>query len=285
MSFRARSLATQPSGSAGTGSVEHVPAPASPPATPRPQATPPRRGGALSAAVKDDPVTRRLFIATFVVIALWLATVVGFVSTSSFASNAPRTSAERTMKVYEHEIAARTMTPKKWADYVMLLTSSGQYSRAQETINGLLGQKAVDEKSLIMLEQARLNFARRDFAGAITAADRAIAQAKIDLKTDRKTQADRGFSDTDARLPQEEDAVLLKAEAYQAAGAPKKAIAEFNTYLTYQPTAANVYVERGDMKAAAGDKAGARADYRKALRFTPDDSHALEGLRKIGDES
>ncbi len=67
-------------------------------------------------------------------------------------------------------------------------------------------------------------------------------------------------------------------------GDSARAIEQYTTFLYYQPTAANIYVRRGDVKADAGDSAGAEADYREALRFVADDQAALAGLKKIGAE-
>lgn len=233
------------------------------------------------AVLKSDPVVRRLVVATFFVIALWLAGFIGFLTTNQVLPDAPRTSAERALNVYQVEIDGKRMTAQDWSDYIALLISSGQYGTAQGTIREAM--KAIkNEKSLVLLQQARLDFAREDYQAAVTSADAAIAQAKKDFELQKKEAARRGLPPEGDHLPQEETAVLLKGEAYQAAGAPRKALEAFSAYLEFQPTAANVYIERGDMRAAVGDKKGAEADYRKALTFTPDDARAREGLSKIG---
>lgn len=238
---------------------------------------------AVSASFTSDPVVRRLIVATFLVVALWLAAFVGFLSTNQILPDAPRTSAERALKVYEVEIDGKRMTGKDWSDYIALLISSGQYGKAQATI-GEAKKVLKHETSLVLLQQARLDFARGDYEDAVASADAAIAQAKKDYEYQAKEAGRKGLPADGDRLPQEETAVLLKGEAFQAAGEPAKAIEAFDIYLKYQPTAANVFVERGDMKLAVGDEAGAEADYRKALEFTPDDSRARKGLSRIGVE-
>jgi tetratricopeptide (TPR) repeat protein len=53
-------------------------------------------------------------------------------------------------------------------------------------------------------------------------------------------------------------------------------------YLEFEPRAANVLADRAHLKLQTGDREGAEADYREALRYVPDLPEALEGLQTIG---
>jgi hypothetical protein len=48
------------------------------------------------------------------------------------------------------------------------------------------------------------------------------------------------------------------------------------------PTASDVFVDRGYAKIELKDNAGAEKDFRTALRFVPYDQQAKDGLKKIG---
>lgn len=228
-----------------------------------------------------DPVVRRLGLLAAFIVVLWLSGVVTALLTGTLTSDAPRTSVERALGVYQAEVAAGTMTAEKWADYINVLTAAGQYGTAQQTIETAL--EAVPESaSLIILEQARLHVAREEYDDAIVAAEDAIAASRQELEVLKAEAAKKGVPFAQERLDQEETAVLLIAEVYQQMGESARAIEQYTTFLSYKPTAANIYVRRGDVKADAGDTAGAEADYREALRFVADDPAALAGLERIG---
>lgn len=200
------------------------------------------------------------------------------------SSDAPRTSVERSLGVYQAQIDAGTMTPEKWADYITVLTAAGQYGQAQQAIESALAAEPGSE-SLILLEQARLHVARGDYESGLAAAEDTIEAARAELEVLKAEAAKKGVPFTQARLEQEETAVLLTAEVYEEMGDSARAIEAYTTFLAYQPTAANIYVRRGDVRAESGDSAGAEADYREALRFVSDDPAALAGLEKLGVEA
>lgn len=228
-----------------------------------------------------DPVVRRLGLVAILIVALWLSGVVTALFTGVLTSEAPRTSVERALGVYEAEVAAGTMTAEKWADYINVLTAAGQYGKAQQTVETALAAFP-DSASLIILEQARLHVARGEYDAAVTAAEDAITAARQEIEVVKAEAAKKGVPFTQERLEQEETAVLLTAEVYEEMGDSARAIEQYTTYLTYQPAAANIYVRRADVKAEVGDTEGAEADYREALRFVADDPAALAGLERIG---
>lgn len=231
-----------------------------------------------------DPVVKRLGLLALLLVVVWLSGVVTALLTGVLSSDAPRTGVERALGVYEAQIEAGAMTAEKWADYINILTNAGQYGQAQQTIEAALA--AVPESaSLIMLEQARLHVARGDFEAGIVAAEDTIAAARVELDALKAEAAKKGVPFPQERLEQEEDAVLLTAEVHEELGDTARAIDSYTTFLGYQPTAANIYVRRGDVRAEAGDTSGAETDYREALRFVADDPAALAGLEKIGVEA
>lgn len=231
-----------------------------------------------------DPVVKRLGLLALLLIVVWLSGVVTALFTGVLSSDAPRTSVERALGVYEAQIDAGAMTPEKWADYINVLTAAGQYGRAQQAIESALAA-VPDSGSLIVLEQARLHVARGEYESGIAAAEDAIAASRAELEVLKAEAAKKGVPFPQERLEQEETAVLLMAEVYEAMDDSTRAIESYTTFLGYQPTAANIYVRRGDVRATSGDTAGAEADYREALRFVADDPAALAGLEKIGVEA
>lgn len=185
--------------------------------------------------------------------------------------------------VYEAEVNAGNPDSRMWAEYAAALIASGQYSKAERIITQGLEVASTKDRSLIAVEGAFLALKRERFAEAIELADQTIALAKAEVKAVKEER------DASGKPPIEPDpppslgrAILIKAKAYREMGDLPAAMAQYDEYLSRWPTAANVYVERAQLKVEAGDLAGAEADYRSALRYIPDYPDALEGLDAIG---
>lgn len=229
-----------------------------------------------------DPVTRWLTLAIVGLLILWLS---GIVSALVFGlmspSPAPRTAVERDLSVYSAQIQSGQADAKTWAKYIDTLITAGELSKANNSVAVAL-KSAKADKSYILAEQARLQLVEKDYAGSAKIADQAMTQAKSEYAALVAKYAASKIK-LGATLPDSwGQAALLKAAALSASGGGPAAIKAFDAYLKVSPTDADVLVRRGALKAAAGDKAGAAADFRAALRYIPDYKPALDGLKQIG---
>ena len=77
-------------------------------------------------------------------------------------------------------------------------------------------------------------------------------------------------------------ATLAKATALSQTNDFAGAVAAYGLYLKAHPTDSDILVMRAGAKIRLGDKTGAAADYRAALKYIPDYQPALDGLKQIG---
>jgi tetratricopeptide (TPR) repeat protein len=232
----------------------------------------------------SDPVVGWLGLAIAVVLVIWLA---GILSAMVFGvirqPSAPRTSTERDLLLAETTVQGGKANTKTYALYIGTLIDAGQLSKAQEALDQAIKTTKTDQ-SYLYERQAQLSLVRKDYAGAIAAADKAMDGAKKELKLfmDANVKANRRAS-AGAFLPTSYgEAALTKAEALLATRDYAGAIKVFDLYLAEQPIDADVLVKRAATKARVGDNAGAAADYRAALKYIPDYQPALDGLKQIG---
>lgn len=236
----------------------------------------PRRAG--------DPVTRWLVLAIVGVIIIWL---VSLLSAMFFGvvmpSTSPRTAAERDLEKIKAQIDTGKASPQGYAKYVNALVSVGQLNKAQSVLDDALAT-AKTERSYLLAEQAQLLLVRKDYKGTVAAADKAMTEATKELQKfmDANVAAKR-VATAGAVMPTSyAAAALAKASALVASEDYKGAIKAFDAYLTQDPTGADVLIARAQAKVKVGDKEGAEADYRAALKYIPDYQPALDGLKQIG---
>jgi tetratricopeptide (TPR) repeat protein len=229
-----------------------------------------------------DPVARWLLLAVIGVIVLWVAGMFSAVLFGVLAPpKAPRTAAERDLVLLRQQVQSGTANTRTWAQYIDVLVTAGQLSKARESI-GLALPQAKADKSFILAEQARLYLVEKDYPDAVHSADEAVAQAEAEYQAQAKANAARQIT-AGAQLPSSWDlALLTKARALTSSGDNANAVKAYNSYLEKNKTDADIIVRRGDAKAALGDTAGAGTDYRTALKFIPDFKPALDGLDRIG---
>ena len=232
----------------------------------------------------SDPVVRWLTLAIFGVIILWLA---GMLSAMMFGlltpAKAPRTSTEAQLLTLSGQVDSGKATPQVYSQYVSVLIDAGQYSRAQESLNTAL-RGAKTDKSYLYAQQARLALAQKDYQGAVQAADKTMAEAQKELKAfmDENVRNNRR-RDAGAKVPESyATAALAKAEALMGSKDFANAVKAYDIYLKQSPTDSDVLVRRALAKIQTGDKSGAAADFREALKFIPDYQPALDGLKQIG---
>lgn len=247
------------------------------------KATKPRPAGP-PAQRTSDPVVRWLTITIFAVVILWLA---GMLSAMVFGlltpAKAPRTETEAQLLTLTGQVDSGKATTQVYAQYIGVLIDAGQYGRAQEALNTAL-KSAKSDVSYLYAQQAALSLAQKDYQGAVQAADKAMAEAQKELKAfeDENVRNNRR-REAGAKMPDSfASAALVKADALLASKDYSNAIKSFDTYLKQSPTDSDVLVRRGLTKIQAGDKNGAAADFRQALKFIPDYQPALDGLKQIG---
>ena len=237
---------------------------------------PPRRAA--------DPMIRWLTLAIFAVIIIFLA---GIVSALMFGvinpGGPPRTASERDIDYFGSMVQSGQANSQAYAQYVDTLIRAGQLSRAQQALDTAL-QTAKKDKSYLYAEQAQLGLAQKDYQGTTTAADKAMAEALKELKAfmDANVAANRKAS-AGAKLPDSySTAALAKANAFMQSKDFPNAIKAYDAYIKVQPIDSDVLVQRAYAKVQVGDKTGAAADYRAALKYIPDYQPALDGLKQIG---
>ena len=231
-----------------------------------------------------DPVTRWL---TFVILGLIILALAGVVSAVVFGvinpGGPPRTASERDIDYFSGLVQSGKADSKAYAQYVDTLIRAGQLSKAEQALDRAM-QTAKKDKSYLYAEQAQLRLVQKDYQGTATAADTAMAEAQKELKAFMAANvAANRRADAGATMPDSySTAALAKASALIASKDYANAIKAYDTYLKVQPIDSDVLVERGFAKAQVGDKTGAAADYRAALKYIPDYQPALDGLKQIG---
>ncbi len=235
-----------------------------------------------SGAKKSRITNRGLVIAILGVTILWLAFLVSTVVWGLATTSGPRTAVERSLGVYRAEVDKGTDDPQVWADYISALISGRQYSLAESTVEEALAV-VTDKTSLILAQQTRLYFESGEYEASIEAADATIAASDDEFARTKEDYEQRGISATPERSAGHATALLLKARALSELGRAEESIEVFDLYLVDLPTAADVLVLRGDVKAESGDVEGAATDYRRALEFVPDLAEAQDGLAAIGE--
>jgi tetratricopeptide (TPR) repeat protein len=232
----------------------------------------------------SDPVIQWLTIGIALVIIFWL---VGVLSAMMFGvlspAKAPRTSTERDLLGVSAAVQGGKADTQTYSRYVAILINSGQLAKAEQALNQAL-LTAKTDRSYLYARQADLYFARKDYQGAVTSADKAIAEAKkeIGLYMQANVNANRKPKAGLQTPASYTDAALVKAEALVASKNYAGAIKAFDLYLIEQPIDSDILVQRGQVKVLVGDKKGAEADFRAALSYIPDYQPALDGLKQIG---
>lgn len=229
----------------------------------------------------DDPVIKWLSIGLGVVIILFLSTLVAALYLGILGSDTPRTAQERDLQAYEFQTSQGSVDPLVWRSYVSVLIESGQMARAQQVIDR--GMQVVDQKqgADMTFAQAQLYYSSEEYDKAIESATQGMAAVTAYYEEQKKTE---GSPESKGQEINQNywGMLYLRARSYAALGQNEKALADFDEYLEERGGASDVYVLRGDVKAASGDKKGAEEDYRTALKFIEDNKEALAGLEKLG---
>jgi tetratricopeptide (TPR) repeat protein len=233
-----------------------------------------------------DPLVRILIFTILAILILALLTGVYAIVAGVFGSGAPKTYNQAQIMGARARIDAGSTLPDEWMSYIQALTDDGQYRKAQEWID--IGKKRLPDQDIsadMLYMQANLDVARGEPDEALKVADLGIKTIKDRYEVGREEylatlEPNKAFSS--GLNDNYYEFFLLKAEVYVKKQDWKSALDAYNAYLEGEPTSANIFTERGDVKAKLGDTAGAEADYRRTLGFMPDDADALAGLNRIG---
>jgi tetratricopeptide (TPR) repeat protein len=231
-----------------------------------------------------DPVAQWIMIAIAFVVVFWL---VGILSAMMFGllapAKAPRTSTERDLAILSATVDSGKANTQTYSQYISTLISAGQLAKAQQALDTAL-QTAKTDKSYLYARQTDLLLAKKDYQGTVTEADKAMAEAKKEVKAVMAANvAANRAANAGVRTPASyTDAALDKAEALIASKDYKGAIKAYDLYLAEQPIDSDILVQRAQAKIQVGDNKGAEADFRKALTYVPDLKPALDGLKQIG---
>jgi tetratricopeptide (TPR) repeat protein len=165
------------------------------------------------------------------------------------------------------------------------LVGLGRYTEAAQLLQKVAGELApVDSSRNLaahLYDQAgQIWILQGDPAQAIAASNAAldIIPNDVDLVIDRAVAlgaAERWWDALDDLnhandlAPKRADILVLRASAYRYVESPELALDDVNQALTLDPKNAEGHLERGILKAAAGDKAAARADWLQAIQLAP----------------
>jgi tetratricopeptide (TPR) repeat protein len=224
----------------------------------------------------QDPVVRVMAWAAALIVLLCLAGVVSMLYFGMLDRNPiPRTMVERNVLVAEQAYSAGPVTAQEVLDYVTALSAAGRYETAQEVIDRT-NSKVDQPGGEIIFAQAGLMLARKDMGAYSRYRGADAIRAGYDAKIKKGALA------ATARISSfYAGADLIKATACERMGDSKRALELYDAYLKAVPTDVSALVNRANLRIAAGDAAGAKADFSAALRYVPDNQEALDGLKRI----
>jgi len=232
-------------------------------------------------SIFSDPVVRWLTVVAVGLVIMYMVTVISALMMGVLNPTEPRTRAERDIQYFEMLTVQDPKNTETWKGYINALMSTKQYLKAQAVIDR--AKKGVDQSATqdISAAQAELFLATKKYREAIKTSD--------DVR-----KALTAFYEKSRKIPGTAEAkgeqinnnfysmLIVKASAQEELGDIKGAVKTLDAYIKDKPTAADVLVKRGLLRAATGDKKGAEADYRAALEYIPNDQAALDGLEQIG---
>jgi tetratricopeptide (TPR) repeat protein len=245
----------------------------------------PKRGAAAArSGAFRDPVVRKMTYAAYGLVIQMLATVLGVLVTGVAAPSGPRTAAEQRLLLAEAQVRQPGARGDSWAPYIDALVNTGDLAGARVA---LAQARATADASAsapqVDLSEARLLKAETRYTAAIIAAQRAIDS----IRSEYKRRVEAGGATATATLAAGlgatyYEAVLVQAYSFVDLRRWTEAVAQFDAYIKANPTASDIFVDRGNAKVELKDTAGAEKDFRQALRFVPYDAGAKAGLKRIG---
>jgi tetratricopeptide (TPR) repeat protein len=227
-----------------------------------------------------DPVVRYMVFALIGLVIFFLVTAIGVLITGVLSTSGPRSAIEQRLAL----ATAGGTTGAAAVPYIEALIAAGDLPGARLALSQARGSLAATASPAgLDLVEARLSQADKDYANAVTLADKAMKgyqaayEAKIAAGGTTAEKAKSAGVSADYY-----NAALVKAYALVELRRWKDAVGAFDIFIRVNPTASDVLVDRGNAKVELKDNAGAEKDFRAALRFVPYDQQAIDGLKKIG---
>lgn len=231
----------------------------------------------------QDPVVRNMSLAAMALIILFLALVMGVVLSGVTAPSGPRTLSENELNVAAAAVHKGKAGAATWGTYIAALIADGQYSLAQSTITDAKASVNDSATAEFSLAEARLHFAQKQYQQSIAIANKGQKQIEVAQKAIIAGGGDKAKrAKLDGLSENWYTMALLKADDYTALRDWAQAIKELDVYIAANPGASDILIDRGNAKIEVKDIVGAKADFREALRFIPNDPEALKGLDRIG---
>ena len=217
------------------------------------------------------------FIVVTILCLLLYALIVG-----AFAPPAPRTLVESSLLQAQTAVKQNPGRGKAWAALAGAQWASGDRSEAWATLEQ--GRKKVKDGSIVVINLMAMRFlnAEGKDAEVVKKGTEYIKAAALFRTRELEKAAAKGIK-TPAELndnSNEIEMLTLKATALGNMGKWKEAVKTLDYALELDPLGADLLTIRGWAKLRAKDKAGAKADFQKALAYTPDNSSAAEGLKE-----
>jgi tetratricopeptide (TPR) repeat protein len=220
----------------------------------------------------------------FGLVIIFLATLVGalFTGVISSSNRSVRTAAERQVQIASSALSSPNATGAEWGPYIEALIAAGDLRQASAALRTARGSTEASVTPVLDLAEARLQYAKGRYEQAVAMAE--ASMKGYEERRDKRVEAAGDAATASDLTPASEyfDAALVKGYSCVELKRWKDAIAMFDLYIERVNTASDVLIDRGNAKAELGDKAGAEADFREALRFVPYDEEAKAGLKRIG---
>lgn len=237
-----------------------------------------RRGGSVDR--EREPLFWLQFGVLALVILILAAVLWALITVSSLESGAPRTAAERNIRVLESTVAQDPEDASAWAQLIRAQITSGDTAGAAKTVeraDEALGTR----RGPVAIEAARITFVKEDYAAALDEIDAALKIVAEETEAEKKSLAERGIV-MDPDYSNEIAARVLKGEILTEMDDPEGAIDAYTEALEFSGRMADVLLARGLLYEEIGRIDEARADFNAALTYVPDYAPALEALDRIG---
>lgn len=226
-----------------------------------------------------DPLTRKLVLASGVLVVLVLALTAAIVYFASAGITVPRTRAERDLMVARQKTQSTPKDPNAWIDLAAACIGAERFDEADVAIDVL---EKLTKQSIVNLLRGDMAYAKGDVSGARSEYQKALKQADVDRQALITKAAGRGMPATSVQPSRQAvSAHIALARLDTEAGDHDAAIKHLQAALKLDPNAADVLTALGNAQAADGDNKGAEASYRRALTFISDYEPALTGLERL----
>lgn len=217
------------------------------------------------------------FVVAMIVCVLLYALIVGV-----FAPPAPRTLVESAMQQAQSAVKKSPGSGQSWAALAGAQWASGDRSDAWATL--AQGRKKVKDSSLVVINLMALRFLSAEGKDdeLVEKANEFIKAAALNRTKELEKAAGKGIK-TPAELndnSNEIEMLTLKAAALGNQGKWKDSVKTLDYAIELDPLGADLLTLRGWARLRAGDRRGATTDFRKALRYLPENASAAKGLKQ-----